>query len=705
MRLITDAPPPYVKPGLSEDKLAVARQRAQHVIVLMLENRSFDHLFGFLDHPKIKNLEPGDYPNPIDLDRVTASDGDNAVEPIGVSPTATPRLEFDPPHGHLSAKTQLNADLRGRFRMNGFVTAYAQKLAGRADIPVVNWGRVRLLAVPLALVLSASFHDLARRAVAGGWASWGRLIGLAAVAAVIVYVATAALRISAIPGLSRSRKLLGIGVVAFVIAAAVAGWWRWLTVASRGVWSWPIATYVLLNAAIAFAKKELRARSRLPRRALREQSKKIMSCMPRSAIPVLGALATRYATCTAWHSSVPGATWPNRNFAHAATSDESVDIEVGFYDDRTIFELLDEEHGGTKGGRETWRIYHHDIPQVIAFHRLWEGDRIHRWYDADKLFKHIAEDALPMYSFVEPCHAGRMTNSQHPVNNESADAEDFVRGEALIASIYNALAARPDVFEKTVFVVTYDEHGGLFDHVPPPRTVHPEPDRAVRSRELARRFVALFIEHINRPFDFGHLGMRVPAVVISPWVTPGEPDATVYDHASIVATLRRLFAPNKKPLSRRDEHANDFLHLLVNTEKPAGPIRLEPTPFGEEVACVPASELKVDAAAAGVPEEVVLQRDDLADQLDKLSHLVRRRMEETALPPEEAPPAPPAPPPPPGPPRQTVDGLPNLDPALPSMTPEELANVMRSLPSEAEPPGATPTAELFKRRAAVDRPS
>ena len=105
--------------------------------------------------------------------------------------------------------------------------------------------------------------------------------------------------------------------------------------------------------------------------------------------PVLAFLAKSYVTCVQWHSSVPGATWPNRNFAHAATSDESTDIEVGFYRDRTIFELLDREQEKLNGDdkkRTPWRIFFHDTPQVIAFRRLWRRDRWHLWHSAEGLW-------------------------------------------------------------------------------------------------------------------------------------------------------------------------------------------------------------------------------------------------------------------------------------------------------------------------------
>lgn len=662
----------------------------------MLENRSYDHLFGFLGHPEIKDLEPNQYANPLDVSGTLTTEKTAKREQVGVSPTAHPRLEYDPPHGHLAAKTQLNANWRGQFQMNGFVTAYAQKLAGKVDVPVVHWSRLLLLAVPVALVLGGAGHDLSRRITGGGWSSWGRFALLVAATSGAVHVLAAALKVPAIPGLSRMRIAVGILIAAVVLGAAVAGWSRWLTVDARGAWVWATAGYAALLVAMAVAKRRMKVDKGLDPRSLRDQSKKIMSCMPPEHIPVLGALARRYTTCTAWHSSVPGATWPNRNFAHAATSDESVDIEVGFYEDLTIFEVLDREHGEDTTSRDTWRIYHHDVPQVFAFPRLWDGENRKRWFDASCLLRDIAVDDLPMYAFVEPCHNGPKSNSQHPINNEDDDPEDFARGEALVAGIYNALAARPDVFEKTVFLVTYDEHGGLFDHVPPPRTVRP--DRAERSNELARRLVRIFLENRNAPFDFRHLGVRVPAVVISPWVEQGRPDDTVYDHTSIVASIRRLFAPGQPPLSRRDEHANDFLHLFVETTAPGAPIELTGKLAGSAVGCAP-QDLATDAAAAGAPEKTVLLRDDFSEQLDKLSHLVRNCIGDAVPEPEVQRDE-----------RRYEAEMPGPDEGL--ATPKGfddsagigLPRPRVSPPGPPAPPSeAVPTAELFKRYAAGAR--
>jgi phospholipase C len=283
-----------------------------------------------------------------------------------------------------------------------------------------------------------------------------------------------------------------------------------------------------------------------------------------------------------WFCSVPGETWPNRNFLHAATSDGETDIEIRFYTDPTIFERL-EEHG------KTWHIYHDDTPQVWAFRRLWDTPERHaNWFGFAKFAEHAAAGTLPHYSFIEPNHrpalhdpehtsglggAPGVSNSQHPENNllandayesfDDAADTDFNRGDELIATIYETLRAKPDLFARTLFLVTYDEHGGLYDHVPPPTDVPPPGD--------GRGFLARLLREIwhrkAHRFDFRMLGPRVPAVLISPLIKPGTVSHERHDHASVPATLRALFMPGADPLTRRDASSLPF-HTVLNRDTP-----------------------------------------------------------------------------------------------------------------------------------------
>ena len=345
----------------------------------------------------------------------------------------------------------------------------------------------------------------------------------------------------------------------------------------------------------------------------------IMRCLdPAVHCRALGTLAREFAVCTRWFCSVPGETWPNRNFAHAATSGGTVNIEGGLYYERTIFEVLAKQKG------RTWRVYYDGTPQVWCYPRLWKPttfldfllrrrSRIGNWFESAQLADHARDDDLATYSFIEPAHnsfyspAGgpRQTNSQHP-HNSLRDDRDFRAGEALIASVYEALRANRTVFDKTLLVITYDEHGGLCDHVQPPATVNPG---GFSWRGLTRRLGAWLRARADRRagrrrgkrFDFRQLGVRVPAVLVSPWIPAGTVVADTLEHASIPRTLRELFAPGAKPLTRRDGAATAFHHVVTGSPltdprpdpppsgpSPAGP---EPDPDPDPDAAVPVPDL------------------------------------------------------------------------------------------------------------------
>ncbi|MGH2788015.1 MAG: alkaline phosphatase family protein [Actinomycetota bacterium] len=462
----------------------------KHVVVLMLENRSFDHMLGFLEYPGFPTLEPpADYSNP-------SNPTDPHSRRIPVTKDADYTMRLDPPHSHQSVMEQLHVTLRGGPQMDGFVAAYSRKAAGLEARPRVHWWRL----LGLGLILSA-------------------LLGVG-VGVVISPLA---------------------GVIVFLIAAAAVG------------------------GGLASAKR------RVDNPPTYEAGPEVMQCMDPDKIPVLATLAKEFAVCTRWHCSVPGETWPNRCFAHAATSEESVDIEVGFYSAPTIFDLLERNRVG-------WRIYCDGRAQLWAFRNLWlDDDRRARWRSTRQLVDDIEKNDLATYSFIEPDHHGEDSGSQHPNNNRpSSKGVDFVRGEQLISQIYSALKKKRDVFSKTMFVITYDEHGGLYDHVPPPtRMPAPKPLKRLR---LTRRIIAFFIERTTARFAFRMLGPRVPTVVVSPLIPRATVDDRVYDHSSIVATVRRLFAPDAPPLTARDEHANTFEHL-ASLSAPRGPEDLpDPTP-------------------------------------------------------------------------------------------------------------------------------
>jgi phospholipase C len=161
----------------------------------------------------------------------------------------------------------------------------------------------------------------------------------------------------------------------------------------------------------------------------------------------------------------------------------------------------------------------------------------------------VRAGALPSYAFLEPQYLdapGRPASDQHPPH-------DLGEGERLIAWVYDTLRSNEAIWRKCLLVLLYDEHGGFYDHVPPPAAAPPDGASAG-----------------NVTFRFDRLGVRVPALLVSPWVGKGRVDHRIYDHTSLLATLRTLF-DLREPLTRRDARANAFDDLnFLEAIRPAG---------------------------------------------------------------------------------------------------------------------------------------
>jgi phospholipase C len=272
-------------------------------------------------------------------------------------------------------------------------------------------------------------------------------------------------------------------------------------------------------------------------------------------LPVLSRLARQFAVCDRWHASAPCQTWPNRFFVHTGTAGgyQNNDPPHFPYEMPTVFNLLEDRHP-----QLPWKIYFHDFPQSLTLARLWPH------LDHFRLFDEFLQDAkagsLPAYSFIEPRYFAdlHLPNDQHPPHN-------VTMGEQLIAAIYNALRASP-AWTKTLFIITYDEHGGCFDHVPPP-VARPPSDIA------------------SQPFKFDRYGVRVPAVLVSPYISQGTvlrppANSAPFDHTSVIATLRRCFALGDAPLSQR-EAAAPHVGGVFGLDGPdnIGPSQLDPLPY------------------------------------------------------------------------------------------------------------------------------
>jgi phospholipase C len=271
-----------------------------------------------------------------------------------------------------------------------------------------------------------------------------------------------------------------------------------------------------------------------------EQRAQIMGYYPRGGLPVLHTLAANFMICDHWFSSLPGPTWPNRFFVHSGTCQGHVKMPSGLYienehfnDQNTIYDELDNKN-------ISWSIYHHGMPQTLLFVHLWDKpDRFHRM---DNFFRDAAgpESEFPQYAFIEPSYGGPDENDQHPPT-------DIRAGEYLIAQVYNALRANDDLWNSTLFVLLYDEHGGFYDHVYPPQAVPPD-------------------ESVDE-YAFNQYGVRVPAILISPWVKAGF-TGTLMDHTSLLRYLIDKWGLRPDRLGKRTQQAQSFMPELQQLSAP-----------------------------------------------------------------------------------------------------------------------------------------
>ncbi|WCJ27714.1 non-specific phospholipase C3 [Euphorbia peplus] len=279
-------------------------------------------------------------------------------------------------------------------------------------------------------------------------------------------------------------------------------------------------------------------------------SETVMSGFKPDSVPVFKELAANFAVCDRWFASIPSSTQSNRLYLHSATShgassNDSKLLAAG-YPQKTIFESMDE--AGFDFG-----IYFHQVPTTFFYKNLRKLKYISKFHQFDLEFKrHCKEGKLPNYVVIEPRYYDILSteaNDDHPTH-------DVAEGQRFIKQVYEALRSSPQ-WNEMLFLITYDEHGGFYDHVPTPTGV-PSPDGIVGPPPYL--------------FNFDRLGVRVPTLFISPWIEPGTvihgpsgPEATSeFEHSSIAATVKKLF--NLKAfLTKRDAWAGTFEIALNRT--------------------------------------------------------------------------------------------------------------------------------------------
>ena len=279
-------------------------------------------------------------------------------------------------------------------------------------------------------------------------------------------------------------------------------------------------------------------------------------------IPFYSSLAKTFPLCDRWFCSVLAQTYPNRRFLLAATAYGAVSTDVKLLlapspPNGTIYDLMNAHD-------VTWRDYYSDLPQPGLFKSVYETN-MDKIVHVSQFFADAAAGTLPSVSYIDP--ASETGSEENP--------QDIQVGEAFVSQIVQAAMHGPG-WDKTVLIWTYDEHGGYYDHVPPPPAVKPDdipPDIEVPP---------------DQPGAYDRLGFRVPAAIVSPFARRDYVSHVVHDHTSILKLIETKW--NLPALTYRDANADDLLDSLDLHAAPAfrePPHLAAPGLTSERSACLP----------------------------------------------------------------------------------------------------------------------
>ncbi|HWI72107.1 MAG TPA: alkaline phosphatase family protein [Baekduia sp.] len=283
-------------------------------------------------------------------------------------------------------------------------------------------------------------------------------------------------------------------------------------------------------------------------------------------LPFIPHVAQAFTTFDRFFCSLLASTYPNREYMHSGQSygkmDNAVPVETLGFPDTTIFAAL------ARAGVSS-RYFYTDIP----FSALWGAAGLARSGQVQEYYERCATGTLPAVSFVDPAFNGEdqgTSGDEHPHG-------DVRTGQAFMADVVHAFMESPQ-FKRGALFIVYDEWGGFFDHVAPPRV----PDDRSNT-------------DINT--DFGQMGLRIPAVAISPWARRGHVDHGIYGFESILKMIRHRYG--LPPLTRRDKYARNIARAFDFDAKPRLDLPDLPRPAHVISAACGAAPVGTAAAASG----------------------------------------------------------------------------------------------------------
>jgi phospholipase C len=534
--------------------------KIDHIVVIMLENRSFDHMLGYLRLEK----------NRTDIDGLTGDETnvDDSGQKIAVHHRPDADFRNDPGHRFTEVAEQLTwPSLTPDQSNGGFVHNFAKKLQEDAlqlppamssvqDQSLMTGGDTRDIPFrpdqPGPITIVSKIDKNIAHSESGRLGSV--LLRRPGNSAVLINITL----IGAGDG-----HTLGLSYVATTADLAIVGDW--------------ICTVVNGTETTATFQTTITYVHLLHDLSKQETADAIMGYYNADELPAYDLLAREFLVCDRWFASLPTDTFPNRLYALTGGSggldttpsaDEILNIPP--YDLKTIFEVLQDHN-------VDWKVFFNDLPFVLVFKRFARDAQFTRYLRAisngaaSDLQHAVDTGDLPSVTWIDPNFSDFResvvaASDDHPPGN-------ITNGQLLVARIYKYLTTSP-AWTKTLLLIIYDEHGGFYDHVRPPGLSadeqNPGPGGPPDDDPRFRRY-----------------GVRVPAFVVSPWVPRGSVSHETYDNTSPLITILRRFCPDAvNSMGQRAANALDVGPLLSldapRTDIPRMPV-IAPPPPGTEL--------------------------------------------------------------------------------------------------------------------------
>jgi phospholipase C len=281
----------------------------------------------------------------------------------------------------------------------------------------------------------------------------------------------------------------------------------------------------------------------------------VMGYYKKDAVPTSDFFARNFCICDHWFSSLPSGTQVNRLMAMAGESeiDNNVSSVSQFPDQTLVYDWLN-------SNGISWCSYKWGGFPFFTLMKAWRwkillslndesGAANFRWYSNFAEQWKADGDIIPNVVFIEP----EYSNNPVPIDpNDDHCPTGVAKGQQFLADIYNTLTSNPVRWSKTLMIVTYDEHGGFFDHLPP-----------------------LAVSCVAGGYPFGTTGVRVPGFLVSPFVAPGRPCTMRFDHTAVLQLLAERFTPNvpySEAVTARQQYFDRLSSIMTAQPQAAAPL-------------------------------------------------------------------------------------------------------------------------------------